>query len=82
MLNHSYKSVSLLITAYYPFHELFANSVSWILFANVLVSELASGSRVKLEASSDRNCLQPRKTEHRSKIRLCGKSFGFVGSRG
>lgn len=50
MLNHSYKSVSLLITAYYPFHELFANSVSWILFANVLVSVLASGSRVKLEA--------------------------------
>lgn len=46
MFSHPYKFVSLLITAYYPFHELFANSVSWILFANVLVS----GSRVKLEA--------------------------------
>lgn len=46
MVNHSYKSVNLLITANYPFHELFAYSVSWIRFANVLVS----GSRVQLEA--------------------------------
>lgn len=50
MVNHSYKSVNLLITFNYPFHELFANSVSRILFANVLVSILVSGSRVQLEA--------------------------------
>lgn len=50
MVNHSYKSVSMLITAYYPIHELFANSVSWILFAEVLVSVLESGSKVQLEA--------------------------------